>query len=88
MTAAGFRHPRLHAGAPYDLIFANILAKPLRRLAGDFATHHAAGGIAILSGILARQARGVTAVYRSWGYQLQETVRIEDWATLVLRREG
>ncbi len=88
VTAAGFRHPRLHAGAPYDLIFANILAKPLRRLAGDFATHHAAGGIAILSGILARQARGVTAVYRSWGYQLQETVRIEDWATLVLRREG
>ena len=28
----------------------------------------------------------MTAVYRSWGYLLQETVRIEEWATLVLRR--
>lgn len=86
VTAAGFRHPRLRAGAPYDLIFANILAGPLRRLAPDLAAHHAPGGVAILSGILARQAKGVTAVYRSWGYRLQETVRIEEWSTLVLWR--
>ena len=44
VTAAGFRHPRLRAGAPYDLIFANILAGPLRRLAPEMAAHHAAGG--------------------------------------------
>ena len=30
VTAAGFRHPRLRAGAPYDLVFANILAGPLQ----------------------------------------------------------
>ena len=86
VTAAGFRHPRLRAGAPYDLIFANILAGPLRRLAPELAAHHAPGGVAILSGILARQAAGVTAVYRSWGYRPRETVRIGEWATLVLRR--
>jgi ribosomal protein L11 methyltransferase len=86
ITAAGFRHPRLQAGAPYDCIFANILAGPLRRLAPELAAHHAVGGIAILSGILARQAGGVTAVYRSWSYLLEETVRMEEWATLVLRR--
>ncbi len=86
ITAPGFRHPRLHAGAPYDLIFANILAGPLKRMAPGFAAHHASGGFAILSGILARQAKGVTAVYRSWGYGLQETVRIGEWTTLVLRR--
>lgn len=88
VTAAGFRHPRLRAAAPYDLIFANILAGPLKRMAPGLALHQAPGGVAILSGILARQAKGVTAVYRSWGYGLQETVRIEDWTTLVLRRSG
>ena len=86
VTSAGFRHPRLRAGAPYDLVFANILAGPLKRMAPDVAAHHAAGGIAILSGILARQANGVAAVYRSWGYVPRETVRIGDWTTLVLRR--
>jgi ribosomal protein L11 methyltransferase len=86
VTAAGFRHPRLLAAAPYDLVFANILAGPLRRLAGDVAATQAPGGVAILSGILARQAAGVTAVYRSWGYRPRETVRIGGWTTLVLRR--
>ena len=86
MTAAGFRHPRLRAGAPYGLVFANILAAPLRRLAPEMAAHHAPSGVAILSGILARQAAGVTAVYRSWGYVPEEPVRIGDWVTLVLWR--
>ena len=86
MTAAGFRHPRLHEGAPYDLVLANILAGPLRRLAPDLAAHQDFGGIAVLSGILARQAPGVTSVYRSWGYAPLLTVRIGDWTTLVLRR--
>jgi ribosomal protein L11 methyltransferase len=75
VTAAGFRHPRLHAGGPYDLIFANILAG-----------HQAPGGVAILSGILDRQAAGVAAVYLGWGYRLGRTVRIGGWSTLVLAR--
>lgn len=86
VTAAGFRHPRLRHGAPYDLVFANILAAPLRRLAPDVAAAQMPGGVAILSGILARQAAGVTAVYRSLGYLPRETVRIGDWTTLVLNR--
>ena len=88
VTAAGFRHPRLRAGAPYDLVFANILAAPLRRLAPQMAAHHAEGGVAILSGILARQAPGVVAVYRAWGYRPETPVRIGEWVTLVLRRPG
>jgi ribosomal protein L11 methyltransferase len=86
VTADGFRHPRLQAGAPYDLIFANILAGPLRRMARELTARHAPGGVAILSGILARQAASVTTTYRSWGYQPLETVRIGEWTTLVLRR--
>jgi ribosomal protein L11 methyltransferase len=86
VTAAGFRHPRLHRGGPYDLIFANILAGPLKRLADELAEHHAPGGVAILSGILARQAPGVVAVYRGRGYRLADAVRTDGWSTLVLAR--
>jgi ribosomal protein L11 methyltransferase len=86
VTAPGFRHPRLRAGAPYDLIFANILAGPLRRLAPAIAAHQAPGGIAILSGILARQAPGVLAVYRGWGYCTLAAPEPGEWKTLVLRR--
>ena len=88
VTAAGFRHPRLNAGGRYDLIFANILAGPLRRMAPQLAAAQAPGGIAILSGILARQARGVRATYHGWGYRSAGTVALGEWRTLVLRRSG
>lgn len=87
VTAAGLRHPRLHGSAPYDLIFANILAAPLKRLAPQIAAHQRAGGVAILSGVLTRQARGVASVYRGWGYARADTVRVGNWSTLVLRRD-
>ncbi len=86
VTAAGFRHPRIAGGAPYDLVFANILAAPLRRLAPQMAALQPPGGTAILSGLLARQAPGVSAVYRGWGYGLRDAVTLAGWTTLVLGR--
>ena len=88
VTAPGLRHPRLRAGAPYDLVFANILAGPLRRMARELAGAQAPGGVAILSGILARQAAAVLATYRGWGYRPADVVAIGEWRTLVLRRGG
>lgn len=88
ITAAGFRHPRIAAGARYDLVFANILAAPLKRLAPQVAAHQPRGGVVVLSGILTRQATGVAAVYAGWGYRLLDEVAREGWTTLVLRRGG
>ncbi len=86
VTAAGFAHPVIRGLAPFELIFANILAAPLKRLAPGFAAHQARGGFAILSGILTRQAPGVLAVFRGWGYRPVGGVRIGEWTTLMLRR--
>jgi ribosomal protein L11 methyltransferase len=84
VTAAGFRHRALRGR--FDLVCANILAAPLRALAPDMARRQPPGGVAILSGLLTRQAAGVLAVYSGWGYRRIDRVRIGDWTTLVLRR--
>jgi ribosomal protein L11 methyltransferase len=88
VTAPGFRHPALRDGAPYDLILSNILAGPLKRLARDLARHLAPGGILVLAGILARQAAGVEAVYRGWGFARRAIHRRDEWTILVLRKPG
>jgi ribosomal protein L11 methyltransferase len=86
VTAPGFDHGLIRRAAPFDLVFANILAGPLKRLAPGMARHVAPGGAVVLSGLLATQAASVAAVYRTQGFLPRDTVRIGDWATLVLRR--
>ncbi len=85
-TAVGFRSDRIRERAPFDLIFANILANPLKRLAPDMALHSAPGTVIILSGILNRQALGVEAVYRGHGFNRMAKRVIGEWTTLTLIR--
>ena len=44
VVSRGVESERLRAGAPYDLVFANILARPLRQLAPSLAGVMSAGG--------------------------------------------
>ena len=86
VLADGWRNPRVRAGAPYDLVFANILARPLCRMARDLALHLAPGGTAILAGLLDWQARGVLAAHRRQGLRLERTLLEGPWTTLMLRK--
>ncbi len=86
VRAEGLRHPRLRAVAPYDLIMANILARPLARLAKDLARVAAPGAVVVLSGLLTKQERQVLQPYRSLGFVLARRLSRGDWPTLVLRR--
>ena len=45
----GYRAPAISRNGPYDLILANILARPLSRMAPRLARNLAPGGVAILS---------------------------------------
>ena len=84
--AAGFRHAALRAAAPFDLVCANILAAPLKRLAPEIARHLAPGGHVVLSGILRGQAAGVEAVFRGHGLRRARRVVLGDWVSLLLRQ--
>ncbi|HLG88410.1 MAG TPA: 50S ribosomal protein L11 methyltransferase [Alphaproteobacteria bacterium] len=82
----GYRSPLAAKGRRFDLIVSNILARPLVRMAPSLARRLAPGGAAVLSGLLARQERGVLAAYRAAGLKLVARRRIAGWSTLMLAR--
>jgi ribosomal protein L11 methyltransferase len=84
--ADGWRDPAVTAAAPYDLVFANILARPLAAMAKHLAARLAPGGRAVLAGLLAEQARFVLSAHRRHGLALDFALREGNWTTLVLRR--
>ncbi len=86
LEATGFEHDTLHAAAPFDLVFANILKAPLIDLAPDVASHLGEGGYAILSGLLVDQADEVTEAYVAQGMTLAHREDIGDWSTLTLQK--
>lgn len=84
--SSGYRERGVVRRQPYDLILANILARPLERMAHDLARALAPGGVAVLSGLLAYQEAGVLAAHRLAGLHLQGRIVIDGWSTLVIGR--
>jgi ribosomal protein L11 methyltransferase len=87
-TAPGFHSSAFRRHGPFDLIIANILARPLIRMAPQLATHLAPGGDVILSGILASQRWKVIAAYNGAGLAHVRTIWRNGWVTIHLRHGG
>ena len=86
VTAPGFHHPIFAKRAPFDLIVANILARPLMRLAPEMAKHIRLGGSLVLSGILDRQRDAVISAYVGQAFRHVRTLHREGWVTIHLKR--
>jgi ribosomal protein L11 methyltransferase len=86
LCSPGVERQALHERAPYDLVFANILARPLRLLAPSLAALAAPHGEAIVSGLLGPEVAGVLLSWRAQGFFLTERRDLEGWASLLLRR--
>jgi ribosomal protein L11 methyltransferase len=85
-TAPGFHHRVFRQYGPFDLIIANILARPLMKLAPDLVRHLSRDGTVILSGILAEQRWKVIAAYNGAGLKHIRTTWMNGWVTIELRR--
>jgi ribosomal protein L11 methyltransferase len=85
-TAAGFSNRAFLEEGPFDLIVANILARPLMRMAPDIAAELAPGGDVVLSGILATQRQMVLAGFRAAGLFHRRTIWRDEWVTMHLDR--
>jgi ribosomal protein L11 methyltransferase len=86
VAASGLEHGAVRRGKPYDLVFANILARPLIWLSGRIGRALKPGGRAILSGLLRSQERAVKAAYLAKGFVVESRLYRDAWVTLVMRR--
>ena len=86
IVSRGVEDKRLREAAPYDVVFANILAKPLRLLAPSLARVTAPGGEAIVSGLLYHDVPGVLSSWAAQGFYLKDRIDLEGWASLRLGR--
>ena len=73
---------------PFRPVTANILAKPLRRLAPALARVLAPHGTLILSGLQPGDVPGVLAAYGAQGLRLRRRSILDGWATLDMKRGG
>lgn len=86
LTSDGFNNPVMASHSPYDLIIANILAKPLQFLAGDITENLKENGTLILSGLLDTQEKDVLTAYKTKGWELHDRQIINEWHSLLLRK--
>lgn len=84
-TAEGVQSGTIRRGR-YDLIFANILEAPLRRMSAPLSALLTPGGRLILSGLLPAHAPGIIAAYRRQALRLQTRLSLDGWVTLIMRR--
>jgi ribosomal protein L11 methyltransferase len=84
IVSRGVENRLLREGAPYDVVFANILSRPLKLLAPSLAAVIAPHGEAIVSGLLAADVPGALAAWRAQGLFLAERIDLDGWASLNL----
>ncbi len=82
----GYKPVIVRSKAPYDLVFSNILARPLTLMAKDLSSVLAADGLAVLSGLLCRQEAWVLDAHRRVGLHLKKRYRLQGWSTLIIGR--
>jgi len=86
IQADGWMNKILRQKTPYDLVFANILARPLCAMAHQLAVNLAPGGVVILAGLLNTQVRWVLSAHRRAGLVLERHFVDGAWSILVLKK--
>ncbi len=89
ITAAysdGYGSQTVQKNAPYDVILANILARPLIAMAADMAAHLKIGGYAVISGFIEEQTAWVIGEHEKHGLALQKIYAEDNWRAALLKR--
>ncbi|MDR6787827.1 ribosomal protein L11 methyltransferase [Sphingomonas sp. BE138] len=84
IVADGALSEAIRAGAPYDLLIANILAGPLISMAPEVAAIAAPGASIVLAGLLETQRGEVERAFTTCGCIVEEVDRRGDWSILRL----
>ena len=83
--AAGLKASEVVKRAPFDLVTANILLRPLQGLAAPVARQLMPNARMVISGILAgQQTNAALAAYRSQGLVLERSFALDGWSTPIM----
>ncbi|HEV3247179.1 MAG TPA: 50S ribosomal protein L11 methyltransferase [Beijerinckiaceae bacterium] len=82
--APGLRHPLAARPSSFDLILANILARPLAQLSPALAGALSAKGKLVVSGLLEADVAAALSAFARQGLHLERRYLIERWATLII----
>lgn len=85
MTSCGFENLE-NKNDFFDLIVANILARPLIAMADMMYKYAKPGAFVVLSGLLSRQKDDVLNAYHKANFRTDSILNIDDWTTCILRK--
>ncbi|MFO1154501.1 MAG: 50S ribosomal protein L11 methyltransferase [Rhodospirillales bacterium] len=86
VTANATNHSVIRDLRPFRLVLANILARPLRKMALAISRVCQRRSVLVLAGFLEEDATAVAAVYIGYGFRRLKKITIDGWSTLVLVR--
>ena len=86
LCADSLQDDTIQSAAPFNLLIANILARPLIAMAGEITGAVAPQGTLLLSGILDKQAKDVETAYTDAGLTHRSTSLIGEWATILFQK--
>lgn len=82
----GYQAEIVQKNAPYDIIFANILARPLIDMAPDLAAALKPGGYAVLSGFINDQEDWVVNAHTNQGLKLVKIYELDNWRAALMEK--
>ncbi len=84
----GYQAELITQNAPYDIIMANILARPLIEMAPNLAENLKTGGYCILSGFVEDQIDWVVSAHQKEGLSLVKTYQIDNWRAVIMEKQA
>lgn len=82
----GYSSDLVQKNAPYEVIFANILARPLIAMAPDMAKSLKKGGYAVISGFIDEQIDWVVGEHEKFGLKCQKIYELDNWRAALLEK--
>ena len=83
----GYSSEIVKKNAPYDVIFANILARPLIAMAKDMSCSLKKGGYAVISGFIDDQVEWVVGEHEKYGLKLKKLYELDNWRAALLEKK-
>lgn len=82
----GYTNQIIKQNAPYDLIFANILANPLKEMCQSAYHSLKQNGCYLISGFIDNQEQDIIKHHQEAGFKLLKTYKLDNWRAALLQK--